>query len=92
MSKRILVKESSFFKFLNSFFKAKSDNKEDQWLNTVKNKNPELGKAWEKYNNSIDQSWNTLHRVMVARGLDTTELEKGMKQFGIKVDPKKSSY
>ena len=92
MSKRILVKESSFINFLKSFFKAKSDGKEDQWINSVKKQDANLGQVWQKYNDSVNRTWNTMYAVMKKRGIDTTDIENDMKNKGVNIDSKKSSY
>jgi len=92
MPKRILVRESSFINFLKSFFKAKSDGKEDQWINSVKKQDANLGKVWQDYNDSVDQKWNTIYNVMKKRGIDTSDIENDMKKRGVSVDSKKSLY
>jgi hypothetical protein len=91
MSKRILVKEAAFIDFLKSFFKAKSDGKETQWIDSVKNKNQKLGQVWQDYDTAIDKQWNTFHKILKSRGIDTKDTEEFMKKYGIKVDPNKSS-
>ena len=91
MSKRILVKEAAFIDFLKSFFKAKADGKENQWIDSVKSKNQKLGQVWQDYDNAIDKQWNTFHKILKSRGIDTSHEEEFMKKYGIKVDPNKSS-
>jgi predicted transcriptional regulator len=90
MRKKVLVKEAGFLKFLSSFFKAKADGKEEQWINAVKKQNKELGDTWQQYDDAIDQKWNTFYKILKARNADTSDIEKIMKSRGVKVETKKT--
>ena len=46
MSKRILVKEAGLMDFFKSFFQAKVDNKESQWLSKLRKADPDLADIW----------------------------------------------
>jgi hypothetical protein len=62
MSKKILVREASFIDFVKSFFKAKSQGREDKAIETIKKYDKNLGDAWEKWNNSADDLLITVKR------------------------------
>jgi len=79
MSKRILVKESGLKKFFQSFFKAKSNNKESQWLSQLRKVDPKLADIWSDYDKSMTKSMTTLKTVLNQRGLDTKDVDDFLK-------------
>jgi hypothetical protein len=68
MSKRILVKESSFFDFIKSFFKAKSQGKEEKFIQTIKNYDPELADVWAKWNAASDKHLMSMKKYWLDKG------------------------
>lgn len=60
MRKRILVKEAGFMDFIKSFFKAKSQGKEKQYIASMRKVNPDLADAWADWDTKAD---NLLHIV-----------------------------
>lgn len=58
MSKKIRINEVGFFKkLINSFFSAKSDNKETDWLNIVKKHDDELAAIFGDFNDRVDKNY-----------------------------------
>jgi hypothetical protein len=84
MSKRILVKEAGLLDFFKSFFKAKSQGTESEWLQRLRKSDPKLADIWTNYDDALSNSMATQYKVLKSSGLDTTHIEKFMKQYGIK--------
>lgn len=84
MSKRILVKESGLMDFFRSFFKAKSQGTESEWLGRLRKADPKLADIWGKYDDALSNDIATQYKVLKSSGLDTRHLDKFMKQYGIK--------
>ena len=86
MSKRILVKEAGLIDFFKSFFKAKADNKESQWLAKLRKADPDLADIWSDYDKSLSKSMQTQRDILKRRGLDTSHIDTIIKKYGLKVD------
>jgi hypothetical protein len=86
MSKRILVKEAGLMNFFKSFFKAKADNKESEWLKRLKKADPKLGDIWSDYDKALTKSMQTQKDILKRRGLDTSDIDDYVKKYGIKID------
>jgi hypothetical protein len=56
MSKRILVKESNFIDLLKTFFKVKAKGKEAEFIQKIRQQNPELGDVWSKWNDDMNKA------------------------------------
>ena len=84
MSKRILVKEAGLIDFFKSFFKAKSQGTESEWLQKLKKADPKLGDIWADYDDALSNSMATQYKVLKSSGLDTSRIEKYIKKHGIK--------
>ena len=82
---RILDKESALTNFFKSFFKAKADGKESDWLAALRKTDPKLGDIWTDYDKSITQSYKTQRDILKRRGLDTTDLDAYIKKYGLKI-------
>jgi hypothetical protein len=84
MRKRILVKESGIGDFFRSFFRAKSNGTESDWLKRLRNANPKLADLWVDYDDSLSkQMWNQ-KRNLEKLGLDTKEVDDMIKKYGLK--------
>lgn len=53
--KKILVELALFDKLADSFFKAKGDKKEDEWISKIRKNNPELGELWAKWDSDMNR-------------------------------------
>jgi hypothetical protein len=86
MSKRILVREAGLLDFFKSFFQAKADNKESQWLSKLRKADPDLADIWSDYDKAMNKSVITQINILKRRGLDTSHLDAIVKKYGLKVD------
>jgi hypothetical protein len=79
MSKRILVKEAGIADFFKSFFKAKLDNKESQWLSKLRKADPKLADIWTDYDIAMNKSMQVQRDILKRRGLDTSKIDDFLK-------------
>lgn len=54
--KRTLVELGLFDKLASSFFKAKSNNSEAEWISKIRNTNPELADLWAKWDTDMNKA------------------------------------
>lgn len=85
MPKKILVKENSLSKFLQSFFIAKANGKDDEFLNKLNKVNPNIAKAWDDLNNTINTDVSRQYRWLKSKGYDTSDLDDYIKSHNITV-------
>lgn len=52
--KRILVKEAGLLDFFRSFFRAKSQGKEKEYISKMRKVSPELADAWSDWDSKAD--------------------------------------
>jgi ribosome-associated translation inhibitor RaiA len=62
MAKQKLVEINMFSKLLDLFFTAKSKNKENQFLNKIKDSDEDVWKAFDDINAKIDASTKRLNK------------------------------
>jgi hypothetical protein len=62
MAKQKLVEINMFSKLLDLFFTAKSKNKENQFLNKIKDSDEDVWKAFDDINAKIDASTKSLNK------------------------------
>jgi hypothetical protein len=60
MPKRTLVEVNIFNKLFNLFIKAKSDNKEHEFIKNMRKKDPKLGKLYSMWNDKMDVALNQM--------------------------------
>lgn len=53
--KRMLVELALFDKLVGSFFKAKGDNKEEEWISKIRKTNPQLADLWAKWDADMNR-------------------------------------
>lgn len=68
MRKKVLIKEAGFLEFIRSFFRAKSDGKEKQWISNIRKINPELGDKWADFDQKSDKLLYTIRQNYLDRG------------------------
>ena len=56
MRKKILVREAGLVDFFKSFFQAKADGKESQWLQRLRKADPDLADIWKDYDDKLSTS------------------------------------
>jgi hypothetical protein len=54
--KRMLVELGLFDKLASSFFKAKGNNSEAEWISKIRNTNPELANLWAKWDTDMNKA------------------------------------
>jgi len=85
MSKRILVKEASLSKFLQSFFIAKAKGKDDEFINKLSKVSPEVGAMWNDLSNTIDNNTAKQYKWLKSKGYSTADLDDYIKKYNIDV-------
>lgn len=84
MRKKILVKESGLMDFFKSFFQAKVDGRESQWLQRLRKADPDLADVWSDFDDKVSKSMYQQKRDLQSMGLDTSHIDKIIKQYGLK--------
>jgi hypothetical protein len=79
MSKKILVKESAFGKFLQSFFIAKARKRDNAWISKLEKQHPEVAKSWQELNKKIDSDIMKQRAYLKSKGFDTSALDDYIK-------------
>jgi hypothetical protein len=85
MSKKILVKEASLGKFLQSFFIAKANGKDDEFINKLDKVSPKVAAMWDDLNNTINSDIAKQYRYLKSKGFDTSALDDYIKSNNITV-------
>jgi hypothetical protein len=85
MSKRILVKEASLSKFLQSFFIAKAKGKDDEFINKLSKVSPEVGAIWNDLSTTIDNNTAKQYKWLKSKGYSTADLDDYIKKYNIDV-------
>ena len=85
MRKKIKITEAGLMGFFKSFFRAKADGNESEWLSSLRSKSPELADIWQDYDDKLSKStaWNR-QMMMKYGGGDTKHLDDFQKKYGIK--------
>lgn len=81
MSKNILSENTIIDKLLALFIKAKSENKGDKFLSKIKEKDPNLAKAWDNVDRHMEAALHAAKQDLKASGISTKELDKRLKRF-----------
>jgi hypothetical protein len=76
MPKQRLVEVSVFNKLLNLFLKAKSNNKEHEFIRNITKKDAQLGKLYSIWNTKMDDALISMKNTLEKQGLDTREIDK----------------
>jgi hypothetical protein len=84
MRKKIKITEAGLMGFFKSFFRAKSDGKESEWLSSLRSKSPELADIWTDYDDKLSKDIAFQRQMMQKYGGDTKHLDDFQKKYGIK--------
>jgi hypothetical protein len=84
MSKRILVKEAGLINFFKSFFKAKANGDESEWIQKLRKADPKLADIWSNYDRALSNDMKAQKAAMDRLGLDSDHIDDFVKQYGIK--------
>jgi uncharacterized protein (UPF0335 family) len=85
MSKKILVKEAALGKFLQSFFIAKANGKDNEFINKLDKVSPKVAAMWDDLNNTINSDIAKQYRYLKSKGFDTSALDDYIKSNNITV-------
>lgn len=80
MSNRLL-KEGILDRFFSLFLKAKSQNKESQWLSKLRQQDPEIADIWSKWDNDTNALLRQSRDSLKALGGNTSELDALIKKY-----------
>lgn len=82
---KLIYERNIFQKLIDTFFKAKSKDKSDEFISKIKYTNPELSKAFKDLDDSIVSGQLKLKSILQRRGLDTTEIDAFLDKYYDKV-------
>lgn len=85
MRKKVLVKEAGFMAFMKSFFKAKANDKDSEWLKDVRKINPKIADIFSDYDNKMTQNAQTEYDNLKKLGLSTKPVDDFVKKYGVKI-------
>ena len=85
MSKKILVKEAAFGRFLQSFFIAKAQGKEDEFNRKLYKVSPEVGAMADDLSKTIDNNIVKQYKWLKSKGYSTEALDDYIKKYNINV-------
>ena len=81
----MLVKEAALGKFLQSFFIAKANGKDDEFINKLDKISPKVAAMWDDLNNTINTDIAKQYRYLKSKGFDTSALDDYIKSNNITV-------
>jgi hypothetical protein len=84
MRKKILVKEAGLIDFFKSFFNAKSQGKESQWLQRLRKADSGLADIWSDFDDKVSKNMFQQKASLEKLGLDSSHIDKIIKQYGLK--------
>lgn len=84
MRKKILVREAGLLDFFKSFFQAKADGRESQWLQRLRKADPDLADIWSDYDDKLSKSVHTQKAILDKWGLDSSKADAMIKKYGLK--------
>ena len=86
MRKKVLVKEAGFMAFMKSFFKAKANDKDSEWLKDVRKINPKIADIFSDYDNKMTQNAQIEYDNLKKLGLSTKPVDDFVKKYGVKIN------
>jgi hypothetical protein len=81
MSKNILSENTIIDKLLALFIKAKADNQSDKFLSSIKQKDPNLSKVWDKVDKTMEAALRSAREDLKASGVSTKDIDVRLKRF-----------
>jgi hypothetical protein len=85
MSKKILVKEGAFGKFLQSFFVSKAKGKDQEFIGKLYKVSPKVAKVWDDLNSTINSDIVKQYKYLKSKGFDTSALDDYIKSNNITI-------
>ncbi len=81
MPTKLIVEVSLLNKMFSMFFKAKEKNKEDEFIDSLSQKNAELGRIWSKWDKDMENALLTTKKMLMANKIDTKEIDDLLKKY-----------
>lgn len=81
MPKKIKLTEAGISDFFKSFFRAKADGKEKEWIDSLENKSPELADIWKDYDSLITKQMIARKQMMQKYGGESQYLANYLKKI-----------
>jgi glycine/serine hydroxymethyltransferase len=72
---KLLIEVNLFQKLIDTFFKAKVDGNEEKFKTALKKQSPELGDAFEEYDNQLLKNAERLKQALKGTGVDTSKMD-----------------
>lgn len=82
---KLIFERNMFQKLIDTFFKAKSKDKGDEFISKIKYTNPELSKAFKDLDDAIVSKKLKIKDILQRRGLDTSHIDDFLEKFYDKV-------
>lgn len=70
MPRKILIKENQFMDLLRKFLGVKAKGKEAQFIQKIRQKDPDLADAWSKWNDAADSALMAARNRFKQRGME----------------------
>lgn len=77
----LLIEKNLFQRLFDTFLKAKSQNKEKQFISKIKHKDTKLANAFSKFDDIIIQNQLQMKASMERLGLDTSEIDAFLDKY-----------
>lgn len=84
MRKKILVREAGLIDFFKSFFQAKADGRESQWLQRLRKADPDLADVWSDYDDKLSKGIHSQKAFLDKWGMDSSKADAMIKKYGLK--------
>lgn len=77
----LLVEKNLFQKLFDTFLKAKSEDKEQQFISKIKHADPKLAAAFSEFDNILVARQLSLKKSLEKLGLDTSGIDSALKKY-----------
>ena len=82
---KLLIEANIFQKLIDTFFKAKAKNKEDEFISKLKHADTEVGNAFDDLNQTMINNMVKLKKSLEKQGMDTTEVDNYLNTYANKL-------
>lgn len=83
MSKKMIIKESKLIDFLKGFLNIKAKGKGPEFIEKIREKDPESAELWSKWNNDMDSALELARKnfLKVGKTDKAKEIEDLIKKY-----------
>lgn len=86
MSKgKLLIEKNLLQRLIDTFFQAKAQGKEDQYISKIQHKNPKVASAFKKMDDADIKSKLALKKALQDAGIDTSKVDTFLNTYYEKV-------